>query len=110
MHADWPVISILIAWPLIASLALLFARSDAGVRWTALAAGLLEILLATPLLGFEVGSAEMQFMEHHDWITAWNISYHVGIDGLSYLMVLLTVILLPMCVLCSWNYITTRLK
>lgn len=110
MYADWPVISTLIAWPLIASLALLFPRSDTGVRQVALATGVLQILLAVPLLDFNIGSAEMQFVEQHDWITAWNISYHVGIDGLSYLMILLTVILLPMCVLCSWNYITARLK
>ena len=51
-----------------------------------------------------------QFGEHHAWIPMWDINYTLGIDGISLLLILLTTMIMPLCVLCSWNYITTRVR
>ncbi|MFW5731327.1 MAG: complex I subunit 4 family protein, partial [Desulfonatronovibrionaceae bacterium] len=110
MNSSWPVLSILIFFPLAASLLLVFVRRELTVRQISLGAGIIEILLALPLLKFKLGFADFQFVEYYPWIQHWNINYHLGIDGVSYLLVLLTVFLLPFCVLCSWTYIGQRVK
>lgn len=110
MNSSWPVLSTLIFFPLAASLLLVFVRRELTVRQVSLGAGIIEILLALPLLKFKLGFADFQFEEFYPWIEHWNINYHLGIDGVSYLLVLLTVFLLPFCVLCSWTYIGQRVK
>ncbi|HLB77553.1 MAG TPA: NADH-quinone oxidoreductase subunit M, partial [Candidatus Dormibacteraeota bacterium] len=50
----------------------------------------------------------MQLASVHPWISDWGITYSLGIDGISLTMVLLTTLLMPLCVLGSWNYITQR--
>jgi NADH-quinone oxidoreductase subunit M len=52
---------------------------------------------------FDPASASMQFEDHHAWIPTLGIEYHVGADGLSLLMVLLSAIVVPMAMLASWN-------
>src|SRR4029453_5737986 len=53
-------------------------------------------------------SGSLQLVSDRPWIPAWGISYRVGLDGISLVMVLLTTALMPLSVLASWNYITTR--
>ncbi|MFP4083956.1 MAG: NuoM family protein [Desulfonatronovibrio sp.] len=110
MNSSWPILSTLIFFPLAASLVLIFVQREKAVRQISLGVGIVEILLALPLLKFKLGYADFQFVEFIPWIEHWNINYHLGIDGISYLLVLLTVFLLPLCVLCSWTYIGTRIK
>lgn len=110
LNTDFPVLSALIFFPLIAAVVLFFIRGDKNIRVFTLAVGLIECVLMLPLLGFDLTTAEFQFVEKHAWIEAWNINYYLGIDGISILMILLTVILLPLCVLCSWKYIGKRVK
>ena len=104
-----PVLSLLIILPLAASLLVAFIKDDLTVRRVTLGVSLLEILLALPLLNF-VPDAGFQFVEKVSWIAAWDINYHLAVDGISILMIWLTVATLPMCVLCSWTYIGTRIK
>ena len=54
--------------------------------------------------------AGMQFGEQRPWIPAWGISYHVGIDGLSLWLVILTTFLTPLCLLGSWSSIEKRVR
>jgi NADH-quinone oxidoreductase subunit M len=54
--------------------------------------------------------ATMQFTEQRPWIPAWGISYHVGIDGLSLWLVILTTFLTPLCLLGSWSSIEKRVR
>jgi len=61
-------------------------------------------------LGFDNKSADFQFVEKHDWFSGLNISYHLGIDGISLFMLLLTTFLMPICILCSWESIKTRVR
>ncbi|MFO7817761.1 MAG: complex I subunit 4 family protein [Thermodesulfobacteriota bacterium] len=109
MPLDWPMLSILIFLPLLACLVVAVLRSPGQIRLFTLGIGLMEILCALPLvLYFNPAQKEFQFQEIHAWIIKWQINYHLGVDGISLLLILLTVFLLPLCVLCSWSYIRER--
>ena len=53
------------------------------------------------LIGFDASSAEMQFQEHLSWISAYGISYHLGIDGISLFLVMLTTFIMPLIFLAA---------
>lgn len=106
----YPVLTTLIFFPLAASLLLAFFKTEKMIRWYTLVVGFGEMLLAAPLLKFEIGSSSMQFVERVAWVPQWGLSYYVGVDGISLFMILLTIILLPLCTLCSWSYISKRIK
>src|SRR5215831_4473804 len=61
-------------------------------------------------IGFDRSRAGMQFEERANWIPVSGISYHMGVDGISLLLVLLTTFLTPLCILAAWTQITTRVK
>jgi NADH-quinone oxidoreductase subunit M len=99
--------------PLAGAVAIAFLRRDAEarIRWLALIVSLAVFLLALKIfLGFSANQPGMQFVEHHPWISTPPISYHVGIDGLSLLLILLTAFLTPLAVLASWTSITRHVK
>ena len=82
-------------------------RSD-GLR---LAATLADLLVALPLWWlFDSQASQMQFIEHVAWITSPPIYYSLGLDGISLPLVLMTAAIMPLCVLVSWNAITTRVQ
>src|SRR5262249_34870766 len=64
-----------------------------------LALGIVLVLCA----GFQSSSGNLQFEEHHSWIPRLGVEYHVGIDGLGLLMVLLSAVVVPMALLASWR-------
>lgn len=92
-----------------ASLLVAFIKDDLMIRRVTLGASVVEILLALPLLGF-VPDGGFQFVEKAVWVASWGLEYHLAVDGISILMIWLTVATLPMCVLCSWTYIGRRIK
>ncbi|WP_461209048.1 complex I subunit 4 family protein [Desulfocurvus sp. DL9XJH121] len=108
--AGYPVLTTLIFFPLAAALPLVFYKTEKMIRLYTLVIGLCEMLLAIPLLTFELGTASMQFVEQAPWVPDWGLTYFLGLDGISLFMVMLTVILLPLCTLCSWTYISKRIK
>ena len=108
IEAGYPVLSVLIFFPLVAAFGLFLIRNRTVVRYVSLAASLFEIVLAIPLLKFSLATADFQFVEHVSWVPEWGLSYYLGLDGISYLMVLLTLLILPVCILCSWTYIKMR--
>jgi NADH-quinone oxidoreductase subunit M len=108
--SEWPILTVLIFFPVAACLVLPFIRGDRAVRVLSLGVGLVELLLALPLLRFDMSVSGYQFQEKVAWVPQWGLHYHLGMDGISLLMVLLTVLLLPLCVLCSWTYISRRVK
>jgi NADH-quinone oxidoreductase subunit M len=59
---------------------------------------------------FDAGTAEPQFVEKARWIVGYGINYHVGIDGISLFLVLLTTFLMPIIILSSWTYIQDKVK
>ena len=110
IQSTWPTLTILVFFPVAACLVLPFLKGDRAVRVFALAVGVVELLCALPLFGFDLSFPGYQFEEKAEWVRAWGLTYHLGMDGISLLMVLLTVLLLPLCVLCSWTYISKRVK
>ena len=75
--------------------------------WTSLVTFLLSLFI---WFDFERGSADFQMVERYDWIPSLGISYHMGVDGISMMFVLLSTLLTPLCVLSSWEAITSRVK
>lgn len=109
MDFGYPVLTLLIAFPLVAACGLFFLRAPQVVRMYTFAVSIIELLLAAPLLDFQL-NAEFQFVEKMDWVHQWGLQYYLGVDGISILMVLLTLAVLPLCVMCSWTYIGKRVK
>jgi NADH-quinone oxidoreductase subunit M len=111
MHeAGYPILTSLIFWPLIGCAVLFFLRHHGLVRVFTLFVTLVEILLAIPLFTFDQGNPGFQFKELVEWVPEWGLNYALGVDGISILMIILTIGLMPLCVLCSWSYITKRVK
>ncbi|MDL2272009.1 NADH-quinone oxidoreductase subunit M [Desulfovibrio sp. OttesenSCG-928-I05] len=104
-----PVLSILIFLPILATVLVSFIKEEETIRKVTLIASLLEVLAALPLLWFNP-EAGFQFTEKASWVEAWGLQYYLAVDGISILMIWLTVLTLPMCVLCSWTYIGKRIK
>lgn len=109
VYPDIPVLSILIFLPLVAAALLLPLRDDETVRRVSLAASLIGLAAAWPLVAFNP-DADFQFVERMTWVARWGLEYHLAVDGISILMVWLTLFTLPLCVLCSWTYIGKRVK
>jgi NADH-quinone oxidoreductase subunit M len=103
------LLTVLTFWPLLAALILSPVKNERTIRLVTMAAALIELVLAIPLLGFE-SRAGFQFEELIAWAPEWKLNYHLGVDGLSILMIWLSILTLPMCVLCSWTYIGRRVK
>ncbi len=104
--STFPWITILTATPTIGALLLLAigSRNKNLVRWMALAFSLVALLLTVTLWHrFDAASGILQFQERHTWIPALNIDYHVGIDGLGLLMLLLSSIVVPIGIAASWK-------
>ena len=105
-YGPW-IITLLLTWPLLAGLIVLFVPTRLA-KQVALAASLIEFAISVPLWWAFVPSGGMQFMVDLPWIPAWGIHYTVGLDGISLFLVLLTTFLMPLSVLGSWSYITKR--
>ncbi|MDP2759485.1 MAG: NADH-quinone oxidoreductase subunit M [Sideroxyarcus sp.] len=106
------LLSLLIILPLLgATIIGLAPRHDEWTRRIGLAFSVLVFVVSLPLWYlFDTSSHEMQFVTRIPWIPAFNINYAVGVDGISVLLVLLTTLITPLCVLCSWKAIDTRVK
>ena len=102
-------LTLLILLPLLTAVAILLMRNDAQVKWTALMGASAQFVLALYLLfSFRkeraVGNvAQMLFEFQHNWFPSWGISFHLGVDGISVAMILLTAFVVIAGVLVSWN-------
>ena len=102
-------------FPLVGVLALLFIPSEkkGALRWTALVTSLLTFGLSISLLTmFDKSNPDLQLGFTLPWIqvAGWNISFAMGVDGLSILLVLLTTFLTPIAILSTWTAIEERVK
>ncbi len=82
-------------------------RQDDHYKWIALAVTILTFALSLLLVG-GVGAAEFRFEENVNWIGAIGARYHLGVDGISLWLVLLTTLLMPIAILSSWTAIAKR--
>jgi NADH-quinone oxidoreductase subunit M len=92
-------------------IALVPRERESLIRWIGLAASLLTLLVAVAVaVAFDPTTGEMQFVEQLRWIPALGISYSVGMDGISLLLVGLSAVIFPIALLSSWEPITERVK
>ncbi len=108
MFAPDMLLSLLLLIPLagVAAVALLPGASSKGAKWLFLIFTTATFLVSLLLLaGFDSASGEMQFTRDVAWFDAggFHVHYHVGIDGISLFLVVLTTILMPIVALSSWN-------
>ncbi len=84
---------------------------DETVKAIAFLTSLVTFAVSLPLyLGFNPATANYQFVERRSWMPSLGVSYHLGIDGISLLLVLLTTFLMPLTLLSAWHTIESRLK
>jgi len=103
------LLSFLIFFPLAGAVVLLIFSGESFARFWTLAVTTITALFSLPLVtGFDLTTTKYQFAEYHPWIPQLNINYVLGVDGISILLVMLTTIIMPFCVLASWTYIKTR--
>src|SRR6185437_13230081 len=107
-----PYLSLAIWVPIVAGVVVLgFSRDrDAGfARWVALIGAVAGFLVTIPLyLHFDTSTSAMQFVENADWIPRFDIHYHLGVDGISVLFVLLNSFVTVLVVWAGWEVITMR--
>ncbi len=106
------ILTIVVFLPLAGAILLaFFPRRDRDVRYFALAVSLITLLASLHLPWYFVrGQSGFQFEENVPWIPHPNIHYHLGVDGISLWLVVLTTFLMPLCVLISWKSIDDRVK
>jgi NADH-quinone oxidoreductase subunit M len=106
--SGFPVLSFLIALPLVAGLACLFVSANAA-RWIALLSTLLGLAVGIWMwIAFVPGGPQWQFVEHVP--LAGNFSWALGIDGIALLLTELTLFLMPICILASWRSIQKQVR
>src|ERR1700693_1544352 len=106
------ILSIVLWTPLAGMLVLLFIPSSnaRAVKIWANVAAFLGFLVSLPLAVHFDRTKDYQYVEQANWIPSIGASYHIGIDGLSLLLVMMTTLLGFVAILSSWNAITERLK
>ncbi|MHA6684426.1 NADH-quinone oxidoreductase subunit M [Mesorhizobium sp. A556] len=112
---DWPILSTVTFLPLVGVLLVLLIRDDSenarrNVRAITLLTTAVTFIVSLFIwIGFDNSQAGFQMVEKHAWLDS-GISYHMGVDGISMLFVILTTFLMPLCILASWETIQKNVK
>ncbi|MBI1239601.1 MAG: NADH-quinone oxidoreductase subunit M [Alphaproteobacteria bacterium] len=112
---DWPILTLVTFLPLAGALFIAFIQQETEVanrnaRLVALYTTVINLCLALYLWSlFDPANPDFQFVEDVGWLGG-NIDYRMGVDGISILFVVLTALLMPACILASWESITERVK
>jgi NADH-quinone oxidoreductase subunit M len=112
---DWPILSTVTFLPLVGALLILFIRDDndlarRNIRAVALWTTAFTFVLSLWIwIDFDPTIAGFQMVEQADWLGG-GITYHMGIDGISMLFVILTTFLMPICILASYESVQFRVK
>ncbi len=110
-----PLLSIVTFLPLVGAAFILLARGPEEIvarnarnaaLWTTVITFAVSLLI---WINFDNSTSAFQFVEKHEWLGA-GINYHMGVDGISMLFVILTTFLMPLCILASWEAIEHRVK
>ncbi len=115
MTIGWPILSAITFLPILGALFIFAIRGTDAVavrnaRYVALWTTVITFLLSLVIwMEFDFTTAEFQFVEQEEWLGG-SISYHMGVDGISMLFVILTTFLMPLCILASWDAIQDRVK
>ncbi len=112
---DWPILSTVTFLPLVGAFLILLIRDEGAaarnnIRNVALLTTVFTFVLSLFIwIGFDNNYAGFQMVEKVEWLDS-GISYHMGVDGISMLFVILTTFLMPLCILASWESVQSRVK
>ncbi|TWT23262.1 NADH-quinone oxidoreductase subunit M [Luteimonas marina] len=110
---NWPLLSLLIWLPILGG-ALVLALGDKrpqAARWVSLAIALAVFALSIPLFtGFDYAATGLQFLERRAWIPAYDIQYHLGADGISVALIILTTLTTALVLVGAWTAIDKRVN
>ncbi|WP_142847035.1 NADH-quinone oxidoreductase subunit M [Telmatospirillum sp. J64-1] len=114
---DWPLLSIVTFLPLAGALFILFIRDEnpdvvaRNSRNVALLTSVATFLVSLFVwVNFDPTTAAFQMVDQARWLPGLNISYHMGVDGISLFFVLLSTFLMPICILSAWEAVQHRVK
>jgi NADH-quinone oxidoreductase subunit M len=116
MQYLFATLTVVTFFPILGVLVLLFVKPEQKdtIRWVALATSLITFVLSLLMLvQFNAGEPGLQLVVRAPWITVgdkWNIEYHLGVDGLSVLLILLTTFLTPISIASTWTAVDERVK
>ncbi|MBR0974423.1 MULTISPECIES: NADH-quinone oxidoreductase subunit M [Bradyrhizobium] len=111
----WPILSVTTFLPLVGALIVYLSRGDdeaarRNSRWIALWTTLITFAVSVILvMRFDASNPDFQFVEKANWL-ATGITYHMGVDGISLPLVILTTAIMPFCIIASWKAITNRVR
>ena len=111
MFSSWPILSLLVWLPIAAGLlVMLFGERRAeSARWFALSITVFTFIVSLGLIfGFDTQTASMQFVERVPWIPALGITYHLGVDGISMPLIVLTTFTTILVVVSAWKVIQEK--
>ncbi|MQM29278.1 MAG: NADH-quinone oxidoreductase subunit M [Candidatus Accumulibacter phosphatis] len=107
-----PLLSLAIWVPILAGFVVLATGADRNAplaRMLALLGAIAGLLVTIPLYtGFDLNTPAMQFVELHSWIPRFNVNYHLGVDGISMLFVLLNSFITVTVIIAGWQVINSR--
>ncbi|MCB1441218.1 MAG: NADH-quinone oxidoreductase subunit M, partial [Nitratireductor sp.] len=112
---DWNILSIVTFLPLVGALIIALTPADSeianrNVRNVALFTTVITFIVSLFIwIGFDETKSGFQMVEKYDWVGGF-MNYHMGVDGISMLFVILTTFLMPFCVLASWESVNNRVK
>jgi NADH-quinone oxidoreductase subunit M len=113
---EFPILSLITFLPLIGAIFIFNIRGEKelvaqNAKFSALWTSVTTLFLSLFMLGrFDGTSSDFQFVENFTWLESLNISYYMGVDGISVFFVVLSAALVPICILASWNAIQHRVK
>ncbi|HEY8010134.1 MAG TPA: NADH-quinone oxidoreductase subunit M [Rudaea sp.] len=112
MQSAFPLLTLLIWLPIAgAAVVLLFGERANTARWLALAIAVVTLVASVPLLtGYDAGAGTMQFVENTVWIGAIHANYHLGVDGISVALIVLTTFVTVLVILGAWEAVQTRVS
>jgi NADH-quinone oxidoreductase subunit M len=112
---SWPILSTLLLIPIFGSITILLINSndDIGkrnIKTVALYTSIVNFIVSLLLwINFDKLTSSFQYVEQYYWLSE-NITYHVGVDGISVFLIILTTFLMPFCILTSWDSIKEKVK
>ncbi|MEF2545890.1 NADH-quinone oxidoreductase subunit M [Aurantimonas sp. E1-2-R+4] len=113
--SDWPILSTVTFLPLVGALLILFIKDKSelagrNIRTVALLTTVFTFVVSLWIwIEFDTSNPDFQMVERLDWLGS-GITYHMGVDGISMLFVILTTFLMPICILASFEAVQTRVK
>jgi NADH-quinone oxidoreductase subunit M len=111
----WPILSVVTFLPLVGALIIYISRGDdeaarRNSRWIALWTTIVTFAISLMLVWrFDLAQTDFQFVEKASWL-ATGITYHMGIDGISLPLIILTTAIMPLCIIASWRSVTLRVR